>query len=104
MRFMKIVRFKPKPEFLDDFLNEYHLVTEKALKDGSIESYFTAIIEDEIIYVGTFNEIEKDTNTLTRGLGWLDQYRHMLQPYGEEGKYALVENGVISKENSITSR
>ena len=101
---MKTVRFKPKPEFIDDFLHEYHLVTEKALKDGSIDSYFTAIIEDEIIYVGTFNEIEKDTNTLTRGLDWLDQYRHMLQSYDENGEYALVESGIISKENSITSR
>ena len=103
MRFVKTVRFKPKPEFIDEFLNKYHVVTEKALKDGSIDSYFTAIIEDEIIYVGTFNEIEKNTNTLTRGLDWLDQYRHMLQPYTDEGKYALVESGIISKENSVTS-
>ena len=101
---MKTVRFKPKPEFIDDFLHEYHLVTEKALKDGSIGSYFTAIIEEEIIYVGTLNEIEKDINTLTRGLDWLDQYRHMLQSFGENGQYALVESTIISNENSITSR
>ena len=101
---MKTVRFKPKPEFIDDFLFQYRLVTEKALKDGWIYSYFTAIIEEEIIYVRTFNEIEKDINTRTRGLDWLDQYRHMLQSFGENGQYALVESTIISNENSITSR
>ena len=101
---MKTVRFKPKPEFIDDFLHEYHLVTEKVLKDGSIGSYFTTIIEEEIIYVGSFNEIEKDINTLIRGLDWLDQYNHMLQSFGKNGQYALVESSIISKENSITSR
>jgi len=38
MRFMKTIRFKPKPEFLDEFLNVYHKITEKALQDGSIDS------------------------------------------------------------------
>ena len=52
MRFMKTIRFKPKPDFLDDFLIEYHKVTEAALKDGSIDSYFTAVVEDEIVYIG----------------------------------------------------
>ena len=41
MRFMKTIRFKPKPEFLDDFLIEYHKITEAALKDGLIDSYLT---------------------------------------------------------------
>ena len=101
---MKTVRFKPKPEFIDDFLHEYHSVTEKALKDGSVDSYFTAIIEAEIIYVGTFNKIEKALNKLKRGLVWLDQYRHMFQSFGENRQYALFESSIISKENSITSR
>ena len=49
---MKTFRFKPKPEFIYDFLYEYHLVTEKALKDGSIGSYFTAIIKEKIFMKG----------------------------------------------------
>ena len=49
MRFMKTIRFKLKPDFLDDFLTEYHKVTEAALKDRSIDSYFTAVVEDEIV-------------------------------------------------------
>ena len=74
MRFIKTIRFKPKPEFLDDFLIEYHKITEAALKDGSIDSYFTAVVEDEIVYIGTFNDKEPVSNTIQRGLDWLDNF------------------------------
>ena len=52
MRLMKTIRFRPKPEFMDRFLNDYNEITEKALLKGTIDSYFTAIIEDEVVYVG----------------------------------------------------
>ena len=54
MRLMKTIRFKPKPEFMDRFLDDYNKITEKALSKGTIDSYFTAVIEDEVFYVGIF--------------------------------------------------
>ena len=101
MRFMKTIRFKPKPDFLDEFLREYQEITERALQDGSIDTYFTAIVGDEIIYVGTFNEKEKDTKIIDKGLGWLDKYCYMLQKYSEEEGYARVESGAIRAENRV---
>ena len=56
MRLMTTIRFRPKPECMGAFIAIYHGVTERALEDGSIDSYFTGIIGDEVIYVGTFNE------------------------------------------------
>ena len=103
MRFMKTIRFKPKPVFLDDFLTEYHKVTEVALKDGSIDSYFTAVVEDEIVYIGTFNDKEPVSNTIQRGLDWLDNFTHMLQPYSNENSYVIVESGAINNENRIST-
>ena len=103
MRFMKTIRFKPKPEFLDEFLNVYHKITEKALQDGSIDSYFTAVVKDEIFYIGTFNEKEPSSNTIQRGLNWLDNYTHMLQVYTDEGSYVLVESGEIYSENRTST-
>ena len=103
MRFMKTIRFKPKPEFLEEFLKVYHNITEKALKDGSIDSYFTAVVRDEIFYIGTFNEKEPLSNTIQRGLNWLDSYTHMLQFYANEGSYILVESGEIYSENRIST-
>ena len=103
MRFMRTIRFKPKPEFLDDFLIEYHKVTEAALKDGSIDSYFTAVVEDEIVYVGTFNDKEPVSNTIQRGLDWLDNFKHMLQLYSDDHSYVIVESGEINNENRIST-
>jgi hypothetical protein len=103
MRFMRTIRFKPKPEFLDDFLIEYHKVTEAALKDGSIDSYFTAVVEDEIVYIGTFNDKEPVSNTIQRGLDWLDNFKHMLQLYSDDHSYVIVESGEINNENRIST-
>jgi hypothetical protein len=100
---MRTIRFKPKPEFLDDFLIEYHKVTEAALKDGSIDSYFTAVVEDEIVYIGTFNDKEPVSNTIQRGLDWLDNFKHMLQLYSDDHSYVIVESGEINNENRIST-
>ena len=54
--------------------------------------------------MGAVNKIIKNTNKSIKGLGWLDQYHHMLQPYGHEGKYAHTESGAKKRENSITSK
>ncbi len=101
MRWMKTIRFKPKPECLDAFLSEYNLATEKALEKGSIDSYFTAIIEEEVVYVGIFNKKETSENILGKGLDWLEKYRGMLLPYSETNELALVEDGSIVDEVKI---
>ena len=56
MRLMKTIRFKPKPEFMNRFLDDYNKITEKALSKGTIDSYFTAVIEDEVFYVSIFSK------------------------------------------------
>ena len=61
MRLMKTIRFRPKPEFMDRFLDDYNKITEKALLKGTIDSYFTAVIEDEIVYVGIFNTLHANS-------------------------------------------
>ena len=98
MRLMATIRFRQKPECMDAFIAIYHRVTERALDDGSIDSYFTGIIGDQVIYVGTFNEKEKDANTLYRGLSWLGKYDHMLQKYPGSEEYAQIEQGAVCHE------
>jgi len=103
MRFIKTIRFKPKPEFLDDFLIEYHKVTEAALKNGSIDSYFTAVVDDESVYIGTFSDKEAVSNTIQIGLDWLYNFKHMLQLYSDENSNVLLESGAINNENIIST-
>ncbi len=100
MRLMKTIRFRPKPEFMDRFLDDYNKITEKALLKGTIDSYFTAVIEDEVVYVGIFNKKERSENVLEKGLDWLENYRSMLQPYSDANNIALVEIGPIRGEST----
>ena len=100
---MKTIRFKPKPEFMDRFLDDYNKITEKALLKGTINSYFTAVIEDEVVYVGIFNKKENSENVVEKGLDWLENYRNMLQPYSDSNKIALVEIGQIKGESTKNS-
>ena len=100
MRLMKTIRFRPKPEFMDRFLEDYNKITEKALLKGTINSYFTAVIEDEVVYVGIFNKKENSENVVEKGLDWLEKYRNMLQPYSDSNNIALVEIGPIKGEGT----
>jgi len=43
------------------------------------------------------------SNTIQRGLNWLDNYTHMLQVYTDEGSYVLVESGEIYSENRTST-
>ena len=88
------IRFKPKPDYLDEFVNKYHKITEKAFMKGSVDKYFTAVFDDEIIYVGIFNEKEKNTKIINKGIEWIDRYKNMLQPYSKH-KYIVKEFGKI---------
>ena len=97
---MKTIRFKPKPEFMDRFLEDYNKITEKALLKGTINSYFTAVIEDEVVYVGIFNKKENSENVVEKGLDWLEKCRNMLQPYSDSNNIALVEIGQIKGEST----
>ena len=58
------------------------------------DKYFTAVFDDEIIYVGIFNEREKNTNIINKGIEWIDRYKNMLQPYSKN-KYIVKEFGKI---------
>ena len=61
---------------------------------GSVDKYFTAVFDDEIIYVGIFNEKEKNTKIINKGIEWIDRYKNMLQPYSKN-KYIVKEFGKI---------
>ena len=59
-----MVWLRPKTEFMDRFLDDYNKITEKALLKGTINSYFTAVIEDEVVYVGILNKKESSEKGL----------------------------------------
>ena len=43
------------------------------------------------------------SNTIQRGLDWLDNFKHMLQLYSHGNSYVIVESGAINNENRIST-
>jgi len=94
-RIINTIRFRPKKDYLDSFVEEFESVTKKAMKEGSIDSYFTAILDEEILYVGIFNSKEDSVGIISKGLQWLDKRQDLLEPFSGSGKYVIVEKGTI---------
>ena len=75
MKTIKIVYFKPKPEYF-----EHHV---EALKKSSPESYvFTR--DDEVIEIWLQPSVEKLAEQQSKALDWLDDHRYMLKEYPPE--------------------
>ena len=91
MKKLTIVRFKPKPEHFDAFLQE--------LKQASTAPDRTAILnsfimtkEDEVfsIVIRHADKLEEDAK---RGVQTLDGMRHMLQEYNEVDRHTIPLTG-----------
>ena len=94
-RIIKTIRFRPKREYLDNIVEQFETVTKKAMAEGSIDSYFTAILDEEILYVGIFNSKEDSVGIISKGLQWLDKRQDLLETFSGSGKYVIVEKGTI---------
>ena len=67
-RIIKTIRFRPKREYLENIVEQFETVTKKAMAEGSIDSYFTAILDEEILYVGIFNSKEDSVGITSKGI------------------------------------
>ena len=94
-RIIKTIRFRPKREYLDNIVEQFETVTKEAMAEGSIDSYFTAILDEEILYVGIFNSKEDSVGIISKGLQWLDKRQDLLEIFSGSGKYVIVEKGTI---------
>ena len=94
-RIIKTIRFRPKREYLDNIVEQFETVTKKAMAEGSIDSYFTAILDEEILYVGIFNSKEDSVGIINKGIQWLDKRQDLLETFSETDKHFVVETGTI---------
>ena len=94
-RIIKTIRFRPKREYLDNIVEQFETVTKKAMAEGSIDSYFTAILDEEILYVGIFNSKEDSVGIINKGIQWLDKRQDLLENFSGTDKHFVVETGTI---------
>ena len=92
MKKLTIVRFKPKPECIDEFV--------EALKEHSRDRYPASYImtrEDEVVSV-TIRDADKLEKSAKDGVSWLDQQRHLLQEFNDVDKHTIFMTGDLVED------
>jgi hypothetical protein len=53
---------------MDQFLDAHKKICEEGYMAKTLATYHTAIMGDEVVYIGVFNELEQVTDTIPEGL------------------------------------
>ena len=86
---LSIVRFKPKPECFDEFLQNIQDWHAQAFADGDHRLMRT---DDEVVAIVVRDSEMLDEN-IKRGVTWLDSQRPLLQEYNDVERHTLPMTG-----------
>ncbi|MEC8661453.1 MAG: hypothetical protein VXY12_06875 [Pseudomonadota bacterium] len=91
MKKLTIVRFKPKPEHFDAFVQELKQASTAPDRTAILNS-FVMTKDDEVfsIVIRHADKLEEDAK---RGVQTLDGMRHMLQEYNEVDRHTIPLTG-----------
>ena len=91
MKKLTIVRFKPKPEHFDAFVQELKQASTAPDRTAILKS-FVMTKDDEVfsIVIRHADKLEEDAK---RGVQTLDGMRHMLQEYNEVDRHTIPLTG-----------
>ena len=91
MKKLSIIRFKPKPECFDEFLENVRANSHE-VGTANPPTHFLMTHGDEIYAI-----VIRDANVLqekaSKGVNWLDTQRHLLQEYNEVDRHTLPVTG-----------
>ena len=88
-RKISIVRFKPKPECFDEFLQNIQDWHAQVFADGDHRLMRT---NEEVVAI-VVRESEQLQENMKRGVFWLDSQRPLLQEYNEVDRHTLPMTG-----------
>ena len=86
---LSIIRFKPKPEYFDQFLTD---VIENG-KERDPNTHFTVTTVDEVIAVVIRDADGFEQSAQDGVVNWLDERRPMLQEYDPVNRHTLPLSG-----------
>jgi hypothetical protein len=94
MKKLTIVRFKPKPECREGFIEA---LKKQGNSAGHIEHHIMQC-DDELVAV-VIRDTDKLEESAKQGVDWLDQQRHLLQEHNEVDRHTIFMTGdLIEKE------
>ena len=91
MKKLSIIRFKPKPEHFDEFLENLQVYSREAAT-ADPPTHFLMLHGDEI-YTIVIRDAEALQESAFKGVEWLDAQRHLLQEYNEVDRHTLPVSG-----------
>lgn len=91
MKKLSIIRFKPKPEHFEDFVQSLKHFISLPERQGIVDS-FIMTKDDEVfsIVIRLEDQLENDAK---QGVAYLNTVRHMLQEYNETDRHTLPLTG-----------
>jgi hypothetical protein len=90
---VSIIRFKPKPECFDVFLNNIkERNRERAL--AKPPAHYLLTTPDEVIAI-IFRQESEFSDSSAKGVNWLDTQRHLLIQYSKEDGHTIPLTGTL---------
>ena len=88
-----IIRFKPKPECFDVFLNN---IKERNRERALVKppTHYLLITHDEVIAI-IFRRENEFSDSSAKGVNWLDTQRHLLIEYSKEDGHTIALTGTL---------
>ena len=91
MKTMKMVRFKPKPEYFDEFLNTFKL---------SAPNVYILTSDEEVLEIWLKDSVDELAEQQPGALDWLDRYRYLLEEYSSEEGHTRPFTAFVEQEPS----
>ena len=91
MKKLSIIRFRPKPECFDEFLENARANSREARAANPPTHYL--MTQGDEIYAIAIRDAEALQEKASKGVEWLDTQRHLLQEYNEVDRHTLPVTG-----------
>ena len=88
---VSIIRFKPKPESFDEFLNNIKVRNEEKANLNP-PTHYLMTTADEVIAIAFRAESELSESS-AKGVNWLDTQRDLLLEYSKEDRHTIPLTG-----------
>ena len=98
MKTCSIIRFKPKENYYEAFVEARKTRSEAMIEHPNRVSEYTLLAGDEVVSVTIFNDVDYVIKMQDMALEWLDQHRYMLEEYSSADRHTIAITGLVDAE------
>ena len=96
MKKLSIIRFKPKPECFDEFLENVRANSREPRTADPPTQYLMTHVDE--IYAIVIRDADVLQEKASKGVEWLDTQRHLLQEWNEVDRHTLPVTGDLVED------